>query len=148
MGLFDNIFKKTNNKIGSFNNEESFAGMIVAMRAVDGGISEDEIEDLKIMISKSKTLSTLNEYDYSKIIKKVFRVLKTKGVYPLLDLSIKGLSKELYEGVFVAVCDLAYSDGYIENEGRNMIKKIQIAFGITDEKALAIVNVIVVKNNI
>lgn len=148
MELFDSVFGRGNNAGSSFTNKESFAGMIVAMAAANGNVSNDKIEDLKFFIYKSKTLSKTGDQEYSNIIKKVFRVLRTKGVDTLLSLSIAGLSKELHKGVFTSVCDLAYSDGFVENKERAMIDKIRIAFDIPNDEVLAIVKVIAAKNSV
>ncbi|WP_040248034.1 tellurite resistance TerB family protein [Psychroserpens mesophilus] len=145
MGLFSNVLKG-NESDSSFTNEEAFLGTIVAITAADGDISDEEMSDLKSIINKSQTLSDVDDNTYSKIVNKVFRVLRKDGVDHLVNLSVNGLSDSLYEGVFALVCDLAYSDGFIEKDEERVLERLQQEFNISDSTALNIVKVITVKN--
>lgn len=147
MGLFSNVLKG-NESDSSFTNEEAFLGAIVAITAADGDISNEEMSDLKSIINKSQTLSDVDDNTYSKIVNKVFRVLRKDGVDQLVNLSVNGLSDSLYEGVFALVCDLAYSDGFIEKDEERVLERLQQEFNISDSTALNIVKVITIKNRV
>lgn len=147
MGLFSNVLKG-NQAPDSFSNPESFLGAIVAISAADGHISDEEMADLKSIINKSRTLSSIDDHTYSKIVEKVFRVLRNEGVDRLIELSVSGLSENLYEGVFALTCDLAYSDGFIERDEERVLERLQQEFGITQETAINIVSVITIKNQV
>lgn len=147
MGLFSNVLKG-NSEPEKFSNEEAFTGLIIAITAADGDISEEEMGDLKSIVYKSRTLQSINGNDFTRIIDKVFRVLRRDGVQKLLSLSMEGLSSNLYEGTFALICDLAYSDGFIESDEERMLEQIQHQFGISEDKAVTIVEVISIKNQV
>lgn len=147
MGLFSNVLKGKSEP-ETFTNEEAFLGSIVAITAADGDISDEEMADLKSIINKSRTLSNMDDNTYSKIVAKVFRVLKHEGVDKLITLSVASLSENLREGVFALVCDLAYSDGYIEKDEEKILERLQSDFNIPQDKAMNIVQVITIKNQV
>lgn len=147
MGIFSKFLQR-DNEINSLTNEESLIGIIVSITAADGDISDEEMTDLKSIINKSKTISTLDDKSFSSAVDKVFRVLRNKGVNYLLELSIVGLNENLHEGLFCLACDLAYSDGYIEKAEENILEILKEKFNISDENAINIVKVITIKNNV
>lgn len=148
MGLFDTVFKGKKRATSALSNEESLLGVMVAIVAADGAVTEDEIAEVKNFVNKSNVLSRLDMNTYTQKLIKVFKMLESEGVEKLLMLSIDGLSEDLYEGTFILACDLAYADGTIQLEEEIIIDRLQQGFEISREYALTIIDVISKKNRI
>ena len=79
MGLFDSVLGGSNTPV-SFNTEESFWALMVAVTAIDGDISNDEIDDLIKFSSRTKLLSKLNNNQFNVMNEKIFKILRKDGI--------------------------------------------------------------------
>jgi uncharacterized tellurite resistance protein B-like protein len=147
MGLFDSVLGGSNTPV-SFNTEESFWALMVAVTAIDGDISNDEIDDLIKFSSRTKLLSKLNNNQFNVMNEKIFKVLRKDGIQKLIELGIEGLPSEMALSTFAVCTDLIYSDGSVDSDEQKFLEDLLGKFNIDNAKAMQIVEVISIKNKI
>ena len=147
MGLFSSILGGDNTPV-TFNKEEAFFGLITSVTAIDGNISDEEVDDLIKFRMRTKLLSGLSSNQFTAIVDKVFKVLKKDGVQKLIELSCVGLPSENYNSAFAVCTDLVYADGTVEKEEEQFLDMLQSKLNIDETLAVKIVEVISLKNRI
>ncbi|MBK8673805.1 MAG: tellurite resistance TerB family protein [Bacteroidetes bacterium] len=147
MGLFDSLLGGSNTPV-SFNKEESFWALIVAVTAIDGHISDDEVADLITFSNRTKMLCNLNSNQFKSMNDKIFKVLDKEGIQKLIDLGVAGLPSELALSTFAVCTDLVYSDGTVDKDEQLFLENLMGKLNLDTSKAMQIVEVISIKNKI
>lgn len=147
MGLFSEMLGK-NSISTKLNNQESILGLIFSVIAIDGDISDEEVDDVISISKKSKILKDMPGSQFNAALEKIIKILTRDGIDSLIDLSTEGLSAEYREGAFAVCCDLVFSDGYIENEEELFLETLKSKLSINDNLAMQIVEVMSLKNSI
>lgn len=119
----------------NFNRQEGYCGMLLAIIAADGHISNEEVIDFHSAIKKANILKGASADFIRKMIDKCLRILDTKGMDELIRLSAEGLSPDIYEGVFATACDMVFSDGSVAPQEVAVMDKIKAALKINDQFA-------------
>lgn len=119
----------------TFNRQEGFVGLLIAIVAADGHISKEEVVDFHSAIKKANILKGASSDYLSKIIDKCLRTLDSKGMDELIRLSAEGLSSDIYEGVFATACDMVFSDGSVDPKEVAVMDKIKLHLKISDQFA-------------
>jgi hypothetical protein len=73
-------------------------------------------------------------------------VLKRGGPDKLLEKVVPVLPPELRETAFANACDIVLADGVVEDAEKEFINKLMAQLGIAGDRALTIVDVMIVKN--
>lgn len=147
MGLFDSILGGSNAPI-TFNKEEAFWALMVAVTAIDGHISEEEVDDLIKFSYRTKLLSGIRGQMFTNMNNKVFKVLEKEGNKKLVDLAVAGLPVELALSTFAVCTDLIYSDGTVDSDEQAFLEMLMSNLNIDTAQAMKIVEVISIKNKI
>lgn len=147
MGLFDSILGGSNTPV-SLNKEEAFWGLMVAVTAIDGHISQDEVDDLIKFSYRTKLLADIRGQQFTNMNNKVFKVLDKEGNQKLVDLAVAGLPTELALSAFAVCTDLIYSDGTVDSDEQKFLENLMSKLNIDSSKAMQIVEVISIKNKI
>ena len=119
----------------TFNRQEGYVGILIAIVAADGVISKEEVIDFHSAIKKATILKGAASEYLSKIIDKCLRTLDTKGMDELIRLCSEGLSTDIYEGVFATACDMVFSDGNVDPKEVAVMDKIKANLKINDQFA-------------
>lgn len=147
MSFFSNILGTNIPQSTALTKEESFTGILLAMVAADGDISDEEAADFRSVVNKAKMIRNVSNADFSRIVDKLFKILKRDGANQLIDLSVENLPSDIHLSTFAIAADLVFSDGTVENEEEQLLDRLKNKLYISDENAQKIVEVIVIKNN-
>ena len=147
MGLFDSILGGSNAPV-TFNKEEAFWGLMVAVTAIDGHISDEEVDDLIKFSNRTKLLSGIRGQMFNNMNDKIFRLLKKEGVQSLVDASVAALPSELAISTFAVCTDLIYSDGTVDTDEQKFLEMLMGKLNIDSAQAMKIVEVKKKKNKI
>jgi uncharacterized tellurite resistance protein B-like protein len=142
MGFFDSLLKVTTPEIKS--EKEAYAAIIYASMAIDGEISEEEVHDLIEMVSHNKMFkgSNINE-----IFKTIAANYKAAGSFEkMVEVAIPKITDAHKEKLFVTVIDIILSDGIIAHKEKELIEKLKMGLGISDDLATKAVEVLLIKN--
>lgn len=145
MGLFDSLFGGMEGG-GKLTVQEGFAGILLGASACDGHISDDEVTGLVTALLRMKLFQRINEKSFGQMMNKLQGIAKKKGVDTLIDVCVPVLPQELRETAFANACDIVLADGVVEPDEREFVDKLQRKLGISGDTALAIVQVMVIKN--
>jgi hypothetical protein len=144
MGLFDKI--KGNSEPAKMTKEESFAAITLAAVAADGVITEEEANGLVVGLVRMKLYSGYNGNQLGSMLNKLIQVVRKQGVEALVNQAKESLPKELVETAFAVAADLALADGEIASQEKDILTKIQVTLGIPEDKAVNIIEVMLIKN--
>jgi len=144
MGLFDKI--KGTNEPTKLTKEESFAAITLAAVAADGVITEEEANGLVVGLVRMKLYAGYNGNQMGNMLNKLVNIVRKQGVEALVGMARENLPKELAETAFAVATDLALADGEIAEQEKAILTKIQLALGIPEEKAVNMIEVMLIKN--
>ena len=145
MGLFDKAFGDVESR-QPFGPHEGFAGVLLGASACDGHIAEEEVQSLFTMLGRMKMFQRYTDKLWSQLMNRLLSVLKRDGVEALLEKSTAALPTELRETVFANACDIVLADGVVEDDEKAFINELQKKLDIANNRALTIVQVMVLKN--
>ncbi len=144
MGLFDKITGGGSEQ--PFTRQEAFAGIMLAVVAADGHISDEEVQDFNARTNRMKLFAEQSGNHFSQMIDKLFRILKKEGPSSLMQRSARSLPPDLRPTAFAVSTDLVFADGTVDEDEQALIGGLQNLLGIPDELAEKIVEVIHIKN--
>jgi tellurite resistance protein len=127
--------------------QEGIVAVMLAIAAADGHISDEEIEDLISRLRRLQLFSGLTDDQLIAAANKPFDLLRKGGPDELIRSASPALPQQLRESAFAIAVDLAFSDGSVADEEKQLIEKLQHEFGISDEIATQTVNVMITKNS-
>jgi uncharacterized tellurite resistance protein B-like protein len=132
MGLFSNMFGKGETKPVSFNRQEAFCGILLAIIAADGVITNDEILDFYSATTKAEVMKGVDQNQFKRIMEKLMSVLKKQGYGDLLQLCALGLTPDMHQGTFAYACDLVFSDSNVDPAEAKIMDRIKELLKIDD----------------
>ena len=127
--------------------QESMVAVMLAIAAADGHISDEEIEDLIARLRRLRLFSGLTDDQLIAATNRPFDLLRKGGPDELIRAASPSLPQQLRESAFAIAVDLAFSDGSVADEEKQLIEKLQHELGISDEIATQTVNVMITKNS-
>jgi tellurite resistance protein len=145
MGLFDRVkgAKEAETKLSK---EESFAAITLAAVAADGVITEEEANGLIMGLARMKLYSGYNSNQMGSMLSKLVGIVRKQGVEALVNQAKESLPKELVETAFAVAADLALADGEIAAQEKDLLTKIQQTLGVSEDLAVNIIEVMLIKN--
>lgn len=144
MGLFDKILGSSGPT--KLSKPEAFAGVMLAVVAADGHISDEEGEAFMASINRMQMFREQSGAEHKAMMNKLFGVLKKQSAGELVKLAGAALSPALREAAFAAATDLVFVDGSVDDAEKAVLENIQRALEIPDELAEQIVRVMEIKN--
>jgi tellurite resistance protein len=145
MGFFDKV-KGAKDAETKLTKEEAFAAVALSAVAADGVITEEEANGLVISLIRMKLYRGYNGNQMGAILNKCINIIKKEGLDALVTKAKEGLPAELCETAFAVAADLTLADGEIANEEKKFLEKIQIVLGVSEDRAVNIIEVMLIKN--
>jgi tellurite resistance protein len=146
MGLFDKVKGVKEVENTKLTKEESFAAVALAAVAADGMITEEEANGLVVSLVRMKLFSGYNSNQMGAMLNKLVQIIKKQGVDELVNMAKESLTKDLRETAFAVDTDLALADGELGGKEKAILPKIQQIMEIPEDKAVTIIEVILIKN--
>lgn len=134
MGLFSRN-KNDISKGAAFNSSEGFAGILLAIIAADGIITNEEVIDFYSAINKAKVLSNISQRDFKKMMDRLMKILKKQGVDALITQSVAGMTPDLSKGCYAYACEMVYSDSIADPSELRLLDIIRQKLVISDDFA-------------
>jgi uncharacterized tellurite resistance protein B-like protein len=147
MSFFSNIFGSTAEAV-KLSREESFVGILFAVIAADGIITDEEVEDFFSALKKAKVMQNVNNNQFRQMINKLQKINRNSGAEELVSLAAEELPTELRNGVFCIACDLVFSDGSASKEEQQILETIKNKLQIDDSLALKAAEIVIIKNRV
>ena len=148
MSFMENALGGGGNQPPNLNRQEGYCGILLAIIAADGHISNEEVLDFHAAIKKATILKGASQNFIRQMIDKVLRVLRAQGMDALLQQSAAALTPDLYQGVFANACDLVFSDGNVDPMEVRIMDKIKVLLKIDDKFAADVAEVFKVKGSV
>lgn len=146
MGLFDKVKGVKEAENTKLTKEESFAAVALAAVAADGMITEEEANGLVVSLVRMKLFLGYNGNQMGAMLNKLVQIIKKQGVDELVNMAKESLPKDLKETAFAVATDLALADGELGGKEKEILTKIQQIMEIPEDKAVTIIEVILIKN--
>lgn len=144
MGLFDKVLGGGSSV--ALSKPEAFAGVMLAVVAADGNISDEESDAFLGAINRMQMFREQSDGDHKAMMNKLFGILRKSDPGDLVTRAAATLTSRLREAAFAAAADLVFVDGSVEDEERKILERIQRALEVPDELAQQIVRVMEIKN--
>lgn len=146
MGLFDRVKGVKEAENIKLTKEESFASISLAAIAADGTITEEEAQGMIVGLVRMKLYASYNANQMGAMLNKLVGIIKKQGIDGLLNMAKEGLAPDMRETAFAVATDLALADGEIAQKEKDILTKIQQDLGIPEDKAVNIIEVLLIKN--
>ncbi len=146
MGLFDKVFAADNKTDDTFSPAEAFAAITLAAIASDGYLSDEEAQGISFTLSRMKLFRSYSDDVMRRMFDKLLNFLKRQGFNALFDAAKTSLPYDLRPTAFAVATDLILADGVVTQEEQDFLNKLVVDLEISQETALQIVEVILIKN--
>lgn len=146
MGLFDKIAQTRQHSEVTLGPAEAFAAIALIAVAADGYINENESQVLSMTLSRMQLFRSYPNDVMKKMLERLLMLLQRQGVQVLFNAALATLPDELKETVFAVTTDLALADGEVSQEEEQLLNDLYIALGISEEIAIKIIDVMLIKN--
>lgn len=146
MGLFDKVRGVKDAEPAKLTKEESFASIALAAVAADGMITNEEVQGLVTSLVRMKTYAGYNGNQMGAMLNKIAGIMQKQGLDALLTMSKETLPQDMRETAFAVATDLALADGEIADREKDILTRIQQGLGIPEDKAVNIIEVMLIKN--
>jgi tellurite resistance protein len=94
-------------------------------------------------------MKLFQNYDTNKMramFKKLLNIIRRQNIDALIKMSNENLSPEFRETAFAVATDLALADGTIDQSEKDILTKIQETLEISEDVAIKIIDVMLIKN--
>jgi uncharacterized tellurite resistance protein B-like protein len=149
MGVFEQVMQERHPAAQSvaLSPREAFAAIVIGAFNVDGRIAPEE--RLRVIeIFNSTKLFRASAEPMQAVINRVIELFDVYGAATIVARAAKTLPAELRAPAFAIVVDLVLADGEASVEERKFIDALQDLLLLSDEDAMKIVEVIIVKNSV
>ncbi len=146
MGLFDKVLGIKDAEKTALNKEESFAAVTLAAVAADGYVSEEEARGIITSLARMKLFENYGPNQMGAVFNKLLAIIKRQGIEALVTMSKEQLSPELRETAFAVATDLTLADGVLDKSEKDILTKIQQTLGVSEDAAIKIIEVMLIKN--
>jgi hypothetical protein len=114
--------------------------------ASDGHISGEEAQGLCTTLCRMKLYENWTDAKFNSMLNRLLGMIKREGVDPVLRRCSEALPEQLHETAFANACDLVLADGVVEPAEKQFLESLRGLLDIDGDKALTIVEVMVIKN--
>ena len=146
MGLFDKAFGKKDEGALKLNEREALSAVCVLAVAADGVIEDAEVRRIITGLAEKKLFRGQRMEDLVRLLQDGAKNVQKRGAAAVIEAAKQALSPELRETSFVMAADLVLADGEVDDKEKKFLEDFQKALGISDELALKIIEVVVMKN--
>jgi len=151
MGLFDSLIVDAEKPqvVNTLTNIEAFFGILIIATLADGDISDKERERFNFFVGSNKFIlraaltSGIPGGEYSsQLLQKTTKICSEIGKDLFIELCASSLPQDWRKPVFTMLADLMFMDGSPCKENISLLNKTYKHLDVSDEEALAIVNII------
>ncbi|WP_377480752.1 MAG: tellurite resistance TerB family protein [Microcoleus anatoxicus] len=146
MGLFDKVAQTRQQSEVTLGPAEAFAAIALIAVAADGYINDNESQVLSMTLSRMQLFRSYPNDVMKKMLDRLLMLLQRQGVKVLFNAALATLPDELKETVFAVTTDIALADGEVSEEEEQLLNDLYIALEISEEIALKIIDVMLIKN--
>ncbi|MCL1466212.1 tellurite resistance TerB family protein [Argonema galeatum] len=146
MGLFDKIAggrKQTQTTLGP---AEAFAAIALIAVAADGYMTDSEAQAISTTLSRMQLFRSYPADVMRKMIDRLLGILQREGIEVLFNAAITTLPDELKETSFAVATDIVLADGEVTEEEEKLLNDLYRALEISEENAVKIIDVMLIKN--
>jgi hypothetical protein len=148
MSLFDEVLgDESSFSEAPYGPQEGYAGVLLCASACDGHIADEEAQSLFLILSQKKLYQRLSQQQFGSIMDRLLGTLKKKGPESLLEKCYPVVPPELRESVFANAVDIVLANGTVDSDEKEFIDGLKIKLELEDQRAKAIVKVMVFKNH-
>lgn len=147
MSFFGKLFGG-DNEVNSLNQQESFVGILYAVIAADGTITQEEGEDFMTMVTRAKIMSTVTSQQWRNIMTKMSKLMKKGGAEAVVNLAVQNIPENMRAGVFCYACELVFADGFADEDEQKILDIIKRELNIEDDLAYKVAEVVTIKNKL
>ncbi|MCU0543823.1 MAG: tellurite resistance TerB family protein [Oscillatoriaceae cyanobacterium Prado104] len=146
MGLFDKVSQTRKQADVTLGPAEAFAAIALIAVAADGYITDSESQAISMTLSRMQLFRSYPNDVMRKMLERLLNILQKQGVEVLFNAALATLPDELKETAFAVTTDIALADGEVSEEEEQLLNDLYGALGITEEMALKIIDVMLIKN--
>lgn len=145
MGLFDKVFNTASAQLNYTprNEQEAMVGIMYACMAVDGDVSEVEIDKLSNLVVFK---SSFSGHPFVEYYKTALLLHKQTGSKLIIDGGVNKVTEVNKPMLFAMIMELLLSDGILADKEREIIDYVSTALKLNSDLAERIVEVILIKN--
>jgi uncharacterized tellurite resistance protein B-like protein len=144
MGLFDKLFNSPQTQVvySPKNEQEAWVAIMYGCIAVDGDVSDAEIDQLVRTLVLKTLFNGHKVVDYYSTAMKFHKQIGSKG---LIDNCAAKVSADNKATLFALIVELLLADGILAEKEKEIIDYLSTALSIDSELAYKIVEVILIK---
>lgn len=143
MGLFGNAL--SGSRAFPTNEPEAVMGILIAVIAADGDISDSEAESFMYLANNTKSLGPMEPNVFRGHVDTCLSLLRREGPAPLMERCAGLISAAKRQPLFINACDLIMRDGRVEQEEERLVENLQTKLDIDGQFAQAAVSLILAK---
>ncbi len=149
MGVFEKAMQERHPEAEnpSMTIPQAFAAIIIGALNADGRNAQEEAARVNGIFASTQLFRRASDEPLQAVLNRVVALFGAQGGAPIVALAAKTLPQELRGPAFATAVDVVLSDGEASLEERRFIDTLQQQLQITDEDALKIVDVMIVKNS-
>ena len=150
MGIFEKVMQERQPAAESIalTPREAFAAVVVGAFKTDGRVAPEEAVRVNEIFNSSKLFREPPAEPVHAVLNRVLELFRVHGPEVVLARAAHVLPLALRPPVFAIAVDLVLVDGEAGVEERRFIDGLQALLNISDEDAMKIVDVIIVKNSV
>ena len=146
MGLFDRVLGIQTTTQATFSPAEAYAASTLAAIASDGYLADEEVEGFITNLNRMQLFKSYSGDVMRRMIDKLFGIMKRDGVEVLFGLAKASLPHEMAPSAFAVAADLILADGVVTAEEENFLNQLYGALELSEDIAVKIIEVMMLKN--
>ena len=149
MGIFEKVMQERHPAPESvtLTARQAFAAIVVGAFNADKRVASEEAVRVNEIFNSTKLFRQPSAEPVHAVVDRVVELFRLHGNEVVLALAANALPQELRPPAFAIAVDLVLADGEASVEERKFIDGLQELLQMSDEAAMKIVDVIIVKNS-
>ena len=150
MGIFEKVMHERHpiSESVTLTPREAFAAIVVGAFNADGRVAPEEGLRVNEIFNSTKLFRQPSAEPTKAVLERVLELFGMHGAEAIVTAGAKALPPDLRAPAFAVAVDLVLADSEASVEERKFIDGLQDLLQISDEDAMKIVDVIIVKNSV
>ena len=146
MGLFDKLSSGRQQSQTALGPAEAFAAIALLAFAADGYAADAEVNAVMTSLSRMQLFRSYPGDVMRKMFDRLLNLLQRQGADTLFAAALASLPHELRETAFAITTDIVLADGEVTPEEEDFLNQLFRALEISEELAVKIIDVMLIKN--
>jgi uncharacterized tellurite resistance protein B-like protein len=146
MGLFDKIPRARQQNETTLGPAEAFAAIALIAVGADGYAADSEVQSVITSLSRMQLFRSYPDDVMRKMFDRLLGIIQRQGAETLMATAIAALPHELQETAFALTTDIVLADGEVTEEEEEFLNQLYRALEISEETAVKIIDVMLIKN--